>query len=187
MIAPGIHSLQNEIDTKKVILETLVERFPNILEEEIAHYETLLNEEAVTAAAGDKDIEMSYKQNSFYNNIIDFQSSILLLYYYSLTIMIYSFAETSLKQICDYAHLYNKQIRRNYIVEYYKQIKIKYDTLPALEELWKERASFQEIRNMITHQMKTQNQVATKAYLKNNLDEIYNMLCIVLSEVLTHK
>lgn len=91
MFSHGQHYLQVEIDTKKAILETMIERFPNILKGEIAYYETLINEEARMTAGGDKDIEMTCKNNSLYNNVVDFQESVLIYHYYSLAIMIYTF------------------------------------------------------------------------------------------------
>lgn len=54
-----------------------------------------------------------------------------------------------------------------------------------LDEIWAERETFQKMRNKITHEMNTQNHVATQEYLKSNLEKAYNMLCITLTEVLT--
>lgn len=185
MFSHGQHYLQIEIDTKKAILETMIERFPNIIKGEIAYYETLINEEARMIAGGDKDIEMTCKNNSLYNNVVDFQESVLIYHYYSLAIMIYTFAESSLKQICEYANLHISSIRRDKLNKYYDKIRSQYNTLPMLDEIWAERETFQKMRNKITHEMNTQNHVATQEYLKSNLEKAYNMLCITLTEVLT--
>ena len=187
MFSHGQHYLQVEIDTKKAILETLIERFPNILKGEIAYYETLINEEARAAAGGDKDIEITCKKNSLYNNVVDFQESVLIYHYYSLAIMIYTFAESSLKQICEYATLNISSIKSDKLSKYYAKIKQQYDTLPILDEIWEERESFQQMRNKITHEMRTQNHVATQEYLKTNLEKAYNMLCATLAVVLISK
>ena len=185
MFAHGQHYLQAEIETKKAILDTMIERFPNILRGEIAYYETLVNEEARVAASGDKEIEIAYKHNSPYNDIIDFQENVLIYHYYSLAIMIYTFAESSLKLICDKYTPIDKKGSGNYLVAYYNQIRKKYDSLPRLRKIWKDRQSFQDMRNMITHEMRTQNHIAIQEYLKNNLEKAYNMLSIVLTTVIS--
>jgi len=187
MFSHGQHYLQVEIDTKKAILETMIERFPNILKGEIAYYETLINEEARMTAGGDKDIEMTCKNNSLYNNIVDFQGSVLIYHYYSLAIMIYTFAESSLKQICEYANLHIESIRGDKLNKYYDKIRLKYNTLPMLDEIWSERETFQKMRNKITHEMNAQDHVATQEYLNSNLEKAYNMLNIALSAVTTTK
>lgn len=183
MIAHGQHYLQVEIDTKKDILETMIERFPNILRGEIAHYETLVNEEARAAASGDKEIEIAHKNNSPYNEVIVFHENVLIYHYYSLAIMIYTFAESSLKLICDKYNPIDKKGSGNYLVAYYNQLRKKYDNLPKLRKVWKDRQSFQDMRNKIAHEMKTQNHIATQEYLHKQLNDAHTMLCLVLNQV----
>ena len=187
MFAHGQHYLQVEIGTKKTILETMIDRFPNILKEEISHYEELINKEVKEIAEGDIDIELSLRSSSPYNDVIDVQSTIMLYHYYSLAIMIYTFAESSLKQICEYSNLKICKVKGSKLFKYYETIKQTHEALPLLDEIWKERDSFGKIRNRITHEMKTQNHIATQEYLHKQLDDAYNMLCHVLNQVLVRK
>jgi len=187
MFAHGKHYLQSEIDEGKSILESMIQRFPNILKGEIAYYETIIKEEARIAAQGDIDIKLSYEHNSPYNGVIDFQENVLVYYYSSLAIMIYTYGESSLKHICEYAKINIKNIKKDKLKRYYCKLKDKYVTLPELDKIWSGRGAFQNIRNKITHERATLNQKATQEYLSQNLNEVYKMLCVVLNEVINSK
>lgn len=184
MIAKGRHYLQAEIDEKKDILETMIDRFPNILKEEIAHYENKIKEEAKSIAEGDVEIEISCISSSPYNSVVDFQTNVLIYHYYSLAVMIYTYAESSLKQICEYAELKICKSKGSKLFKYYETIKTAHERLPLLDEIWKDRQSFQEMRNKITHEMNSQNHVATQEYLHEQLEAAYKMLCVVLKQVI---
>lgn len=185
MFATGKHYLQSEIDNEKSILESMIERFPNILKGEIAYYETL-KKEARLIAHGDTLVEFSIRFNSSYNQLIDAQTNVLIFHYYSLAIMIYAYAESSLKHICEYVGIDTKNIRANILYNYYNKLQKEYANLPKLDIVWKERESFQKMRNTITHEMRVQNHIATQDYLNNNLKKAYELLCTVLNEVLTN-
>ena len=191
MIAHGIHYLQAEIDDKKDILSEMIDRFPNILKSEIAHYKELIDIEAKENAEGDIDVECSLWNNSTYHEVIDTQSTILLYHYYSLAIMIYTFAESSLKQICEYSNVkilpQKKGEKKSKLSRYYDTIKNAHKSLPILEDIWAGRASFGTTRNKIAHEMKTQNHIAMQEYLHKQLNDAYNMLCLVLNQVLANK
>lgn len=187
MFAHGKHYLQSEIDEGKSILESMIQRFPNILKGEIAYYETIMKEKARIAAQDDSDIKLSYEHNSPYNDVIDFQENVLVYYYSSLAIMIYTYGESSLKHICEYAKIDINKIRKDILKRYYSKLREKYVTLPELDEIWSGREPFQNIRNKITHDLTTLNHESTQEYLSHNLNESYNMLCAVLNEVINSK
>ena len=186
MVAHGKHYLQDEIDTKNSILDEMIDRFPNILKSEIAYYETLINKDAKEIAEGDIDIEISSKNSSSYNDVVDIQSTILLYHYYSLAIMIYTYAESSLKQIYEYLGLTMCKGKGSKLLKYYETIKQSHKALPLLDEIWKDRWKFGDIRDEIAHEMSTQNHIITQEYLHKQLDGAYKMLCIVLNQVLVN-
>ena len=183
MIAKGRNNLQAEIDTKKDILDNMIERFPNVIKNEIAQYKALLDKVSKENAEGDIEIEISLMNNSLYNDAIDIESNILLYHYFSLAIMIYSFAETSLEKICSQINLSTPTPSRNKLNTYYNRVWGKYKELPKLSKVWKGKTTFQKYRNEITHQMATNNESLTPDYLHTQLDAAYNMLCIVLRQI----
>ena len=101
--------------------------------------------------------------------------------------MIYTYGESSLKHICEYAKINIKNIKKDKLKRYYCKLKDKYVTLPELDKIWSGRGAFQNIRNKITHERATLNQKATQEYLSQNLNEVYKMLCVVLNEVINSK
>jgi len=161
----------------------MIERFPNVLKMEIAQYNDLLEKESKENAEGDIEVEILLRNNSLYNDVIDIQSNILLYHYFSLAILIYSFAETSLEKICSQVNLSTPTPSRNKLNKYYTRVRGKYKELPKLSKIWKGKAVFQKYRNEITHQMTTNNESLTQNYLHTQLDAAYNMLCIVLRQI----
>lgn len=135
MIAKGRNNLQAEIDTKKDILDNMIERFPNVLKMEIAQYNDLLEKESKENAEGDIEVEILLRNNSLYNDAIDIQSNILLYHYFSLAILIYSFAETSLEKICSQVNLSTPTPSRNKLNKYYTRVRGKYKELPKLSKI----------------------------------------------------
>ena len=183
MFAKGKNSLQAEIDIQKAVLYEMIERFPNLIKDEIARYENLLNTEAKEAADGDTDIEMSYIRNSPYNDVIDFRYNVLLYHYYSLCLMIYAYAESTISTISERENPCKGKIKGNYLEGHYNRIRSKYSKLPKLNKMWEERSSFQKKRNLIAHKLRMQDMGEMQNYLKYNLQCAYNLLCIVVNEI----
>lgn len=183
MFARGKSNLLAEIEDRRSVLSEMIERFPNLIKDEIANFEMLMDKEAKEAAESDIDIEISCRANSMYYSVIDYKYDVLTCHYYSLCLMIYAYAESLVTRISLEVNPIKKKLKGNYLEGHYQRIKSKYPRLPKLKAIWNDKDSIQKNRNMIAHQLKSQDVTITQEYLTRNLESAYNLLCTIEKEI----
>ena len=152
MISGTRNMMQARIDEKAEVLRRLIGRTPALIKEEFKSLDAEAKSISENESNGDPDIRDSLYGSIYASQRLEDEEWMLLEFYRSMALLIYSYLETTMKSI-----MKRPSIKRKWSIGFlqysYTQIKDQYELsgFPEIEFFWPNYSSFLEKRKQITH------------------------------------
>lgn len=212
MIAKGMSNQQAKIYYQKLVFERMIEDIPSFIEKEIQKIKEQIKRDADATAKDDTytvyDTYGDYESKSWHteeikvpiaddiarsdsrNGYTDILEKIPHYFYHSMVVMLYSFAESTMKVISEENHQCKKNNKKNSNSQFgkcFNKIKNQYPLIRSISinDYWQDYDVFRKIRNEITHEGEVCNPTdePTQEFLLNNLHSIYSLLKEIYNKI----
>ena len=148
MFANCRNMAQVKIETEYEVLEHMILDIPRYIQSEIDKLTEQIVKDAKINSEGDQEIEVDMRSTDFRNYLIDVLTEMKTYLYHSMIIMLYSYAETNMKDLSVNLGLHEDKCK---IKRLFNRIKDNVDGLSSLEDYWCEIKEFNNLRNSIVH------------------------------------
>lgn len=139
---------QVKVETEYEMLEHMILDIPRYIQSEIDKLNEQIAKDTKINSEGDQEIEVDMRLTDCRNYMIDVLMDMKTYLYHSMIIMLYSYAETNLKDLSLNLGLQEDRCK---IKRLFNRIKDNVDGLSSLEDYWCEIKEFNNLRNSIVH------------------------------------
>lgn len=139
---------QVKIEIEHEMLEHMILDIPRYIQSEINQINEQIAKDAKINSEGDREIEEDMRLTDCRNYMVDVLTEMKTYLYHSMIIMLYSYAETNLKNLSANLGLHEEKCK---IKRLFNRIKDNVDGLSSLEDYWCEIKEFNNLRNSIVH------------------------------------
>lgn len=197
MFSKGMSENQSRVYFQNLVFERMIEDIPSFINEEVKKVEEEIFKNAEEIAQGDTylashgyfdpetgecheeevevPVELSIANSDIRNELIKLLEEMPYYFYQAMVAMLWSFAETTLKDENN-----EFKVKKTKIEYLYEEImdKIGREDLGTVKDLWPNVKEFNDIRNQVIHegQVKKQDIVINQEYLLKNLKCIHVLL-----------
>lgn len=171
---------QVKIETEYEVLEHMIQDIPQYIQSEIDKLNEQISNDAKIDSENDQDIEVNMRSSDIRNYMMDILIEMKTYLYHSMIVMLYSYAETNMKNLSLNLSL-NLGIKEDKckIKRLYNRIKDNTNGLPDIECYWKKIKEFNSIRCSIVHDdiIEPNSKLCIdEAFLLQNAKEIKDLL-----------
>lgn len=187
MFAKGRSNLQAGIDYDFEMLDYMLGIIPTLIQQSSEEIQKQIDIDAKENAGDDLEIQISISNNDCRNELLSLNYDIQRYFICVMTSMIYTFAESKLKQLSNETNKFKKP-NKTTVEKFYQNILNTFCDLQPLDSIWPTFKEFNNYRNKITHELfddrvrfindveKDPTGIVSMEKLETNLKQVHQML-----------